>query len=305
MSRMTKVTMFSFSFAQLCVLRSLLNTLPLALPGRAAHFLLMREEYLKGKGKRIARPITQLSHSYHGGARRMWALDVKASAEGTCSLSTIVSLHAFCGGTGTSNLTANPASSLVQWGKRITMVATGIQSPGIHVLFGLDRQNVRRTLNDYLCGRWSSEQVAHDATGILNQRTAGGSALCLLPSSINARDIAKASVLATSGIRRPELAWENTSCCLLLLADSQEEEYNRKHVSAQVYKGGMDIVQRILTFIARLTRFCLQSLHHRYVTWTTPGSTQWLQVWAMAHVSFDKGGSRDIFRFLARLLNGD
>jgi putative transposase len=38
----------------------------------------------------------------------------------------------------------------------------------------------------------------------------------------------------------------------------------------------MDTVQRILTFITRLTRFCLQSLHHRYVTWTTPGPTSLL-----------------------------
>ena len=38
----------------------------------------------------------------------------------------------------------------------------------------------------------------------------------------------------------------------------------------------MDNVQRILTFITRLTRFCLQSLHHRYVTWTTPGPTSLL-----------------------------
>src|SRR5215471_12323948 len=35
----------------------------------------------------------------------------------------------------------------------------------------------------------------------------------------------------------------------------------------------MDTVQRILTFITRLTRLCLQSLHHRYVTWTKPNTT--------------------------------
>jgi hypothetical protein len=84
------------------------------------------------------------------------------------------------------------------------------------------------------------------------------------------------AVLATCGIRRPELACENTSCCLLLLADSREEEYNRKHASAHLYTWGMDTVQRILTFITRLTRFCLQSLHHRYVTWTIPGPTSLL-----------------------------
>ena len=36
-------------------------------------------------------------------------------------------------------------------------------------------------------------------------------------------------VLATCGIRRPELGCENTSFCLLFLADSPEEEYNLKH----------------------------------------------------------------------------
>jgi hypothetical protein len=86
----------------------------------------------------------------------------------------------------------------------------------------------------------------------------------------------KKAVLATCGIRRPELACENTSCCLLLLADSREEAYHLKHASAHLDKGGMDTVQRILTFITRLTRFCLQSLHHRYITWTTPGPTSLL-----------------------------
>ncbi len=35
-------------------------------------------------------------------------------------------------------------------------------------------------------------------------------------------------------------------------------------------------MQRILTFITKLTHYCLQSLHHRYVTWTTPGPTSLL-----------------------------
>jgi MinD-like ATPase involved in chromosome partitioning or flagellar assembly len=72
------------------------------------------------------------------------------------------------------------------------MVDAGIQSPGIHVLFGLDQQNVGRTLNDHLYGHFSIAWVAHDVTSLLNQWTAEGSALCLLPSSINARDSAKA-----------------------------------------------------------------------------------------------------------------
>ncbi len=38
----------------------------------------------------------------------------------------------------------------------------------------------------------------------------------------------------------------------------------------------MDTVHRILTIIMRLTRFCLRSLHHRFVAWTTPDTTSLL-----------------------------
>jgi len=38
----------------------------------------------------------------------------------------------------------------------------------------------------------------------------------------------------------------------------------------------MDTVQRILTFVTCLTRLCLRSLHHRYVTWTKPDTTSLL-----------------------------
>jgi putative transposase len=38
----------------------------------------------------------------------------------------------------------------------------------------------------------------------------------------------------------------------------------------------MDTVQRILTFVTCLTRLCLRSLHHRFVTWTKPNTTSLL-----------------------------
>jgi hypothetical protein len=38
----------------------------------------------------------------------------------------------------------------------------------------------------------------------------------------------------------------------------------------------MDTVQRIVTFVTCLTRLCLRSLHHRYVTWTKPDTTSLL-----------------------------
>jgi MinD-like ATPase involved in chromosome partitioning or flagellar assembly len=105
-------------------------------------------------------------------------------------MSTIVSLHSFRGGTGKSNLTANLACSMVQRGKPVAIVDADVQSPGLHVLFGLDAGNMGYTLNDYLYGHCPIEEVAHVVSGQLSQQAAGG-ALYLLPSRMAAGDIAK------------------------------------------------------------------------------------------------------------------
>ena len=106
-------------------------------------------------------------------------------------MSTIVSVHSYRGGTGKSNLTANLASCVVQQGKRAAMVDTDIQSPGLHVLFGMDRQTSGLTLNDYLFGRCRIEQAAHDVTATLNSTAAPGGKLYLIPSSIKAGEITR------------------------------------------------------------------------------------------------------------------
>ena len=83
-------------------------------------------------------------------------------------------------------------------------------------------------------------------------------------------------VLATCGIRPPFEASEKTQSRLLLLGDSEEEEYNLKHSSAHLHKGVTYTVHGIHTCIKRLTGLCLQSLHYRFVTWTKPGTTSLL-----------------------------
>jgi putative transposase len=80
-------------------------------------------------------------------------------------------------------------------------------------------------------------------------------------------------VLATCGIRSPVGAFEKAQSRLLLLADSEEEEYNRNRSLTYLHKGVTYTVLGILTCIRRLTGFCLQSLHHRFVVWTKPGPT--------------------------------
>jgi MinD-like ATPase involved in chromosome partitioning or flagellar assembly len=73
----------------------------------------------------------------------------------------IVSIHSFRGGTGKSNLAANVGALLAKQGKRVGIVDTDIQSPGIHVLFGLTEETMTKSLNDFLWGKASIEEAAY------------------------------------------------------------------------------------------------------------------------------------------------
>ncbi len=102
-------------------------------------------------------------------------------------MSQIISVHSFRGGTGKSNTTANIAAVLASQGQRVGVVDTDIQSPGIHILFGLAGASIDYSLNDYLWGRCPIEQAAHDVTSILEGDTMGK--LYLIPSSVRADEI--------------------------------------------------------------------------------------------------------------------
>ena len=101
----------------------------------------------------------------------------------------IISIHSFRGGTGKSNMAANVATLLAAGGQRIGVVDTDIQSPGIHVLFGMTRETVTRSLNDYLWGRCEIGKAAYDVTPRLDEGLAGR--VFLIPSSSNPSDIAR------------------------------------------------------------------------------------------------------------------
>ena len=75
-------------------------------------------------------------------------------------MSTIIAIHSFRGGTGKSNITANVAALLAVGGRRVGVIDTDIQSPGIHVLFGLDEEHMNYALNDYLWGTCTITQAA-------------------------------------------------------------------------------------------------------------------------------------------------
>ncbi|KAB8330734.1 MinD/ParA family protein [Scytonema tolypothrichoides VB-61278] len=109
-------------------------------------------------------------------------------------MSKVVSIHSFRGGTGKSNVTANLATIIARSGQRVGIVDTDIQSPGIHVLFGLNEEKIGYTLNDYLWGRCAIENAAYDVTPLLkmSHKNAGmRGSIYLIPSSIKTGEISR------------------------------------------------------------------------------------------------------------------
>ncbi len=100
-------------------------------------------------------------------------------------MSKIISIHSYRGGTGKSNITANIAWMLTMKGKRVAVVDTDIQSPGIHIIFNVKQDARSYSLNDFLWRKCKIEEAAVEIKG------AGEGALFLVPSSTNAGDIAR------------------------------------------------------------------------------------------------------------------
>jgi MinD-like ATPase involved in chromosome partitioning or flagellar assembly len=98
----------------------------------------------------------------------------------------IISVHSFRGGTGKSNTAANVAAVLAAQNERVGVIDTDIQSPGIHILFGLRGHEIQASLNDYLWHGRNIKDVAQDVT------PAGHSGrIFLVPSSTQPGEITR------------------------------------------------------------------------------------------------------------------
>lgn len=110
-------------------------------------------------------------------------------------MSKIISVHSFRGGTGKSNLTANMAATAAEQGLKVGVVDTDIQSPGIHVIFGMDEGKITLSLNDYLWGKCGIADAAYDVAPTLVKQNphfeAKGGSISFIPSSIRAGEIAR------------------------------------------------------------------------------------------------------------------
>jgi MinD-like ATPase involved in chromosome partitioning or flagellar assembly len=103
-------------------------------------------------------------------------------------LATIVSIHSFRGGTGKSNTTANLAAILALSGRRVAVIDADIQSPGIHVLFGVAGADIEGSLNDFLFGEREIADVALDVTDGAGE---AGGRVFLIPSSMQPGEITR------------------------------------------------------------------------------------------------------------------
>jgi septum site-determining protein MinD len=106
-------------------------------------------------------------------------------------MSKIIAVHSFRGGTGKSNTAANLATIMASQGLRVGVIDTDIQSPGIHVLFGLSTHDIHYTLNDYLWGTCNIESAAYDVTPKPKEDETFPGKIFLVPSSSRLADIAR------------------------------------------------------------------------------------------------------------------
>ncbi len=102
----------------------------------------------------------------------------------------IISLHSFRGGTGKSNITANLSYLLAKRGRSVAVLDTDIQSPGVHLIFGLDQDRITYTLSDAVLGKCDIEEAVYDLGQELELAPDEGR-VCLLPSSMAIDDISR------------------------------------------------------------------------------------------------------------------
>ncbi len=101
----------------------------------------------------------------------------------------IVSIHSYRGGTGKSNITANIAACALDMGKKVAVLDTDLQSPGIHVIFGYDQSRIKLTLVDFLYGKCTISETAYDVTDKINPDSGGK--CYLVPASMTTRAISR------------------------------------------------------------------------------------------------------------------
>jgi MinD-like ATPase involved in chromosome partitioning or flagellar assembly len=102
----------------------------------------------------------------------------------------IVAVHSYRGGTGKSNIAANLAYLLAKRGQRVAVLDTDIQSPGVHLIFGIEPARIVHTLSDFVFGKCDLAETVYDVDHNGRMGASAGK-LYLLPSSMAVDDISR------------------------------------------------------------------------------------------------------------------
>jgi septum site-determining protein MinD len=107
-----------------------------------------------------------------------------ATGDRSQRMSRIVSIHSYRGGTGKSNISANLAYLAARAGKRVAVLDSDLQAPGVHLLFGFDTDRMPHTLSDFFFNRCGLEDAAYNLKGLAELENIDGS-IFLLPSRMS------------------------------------------------------------------------------------------------------------------------
>jgi len=99
-----------------------------------------------------------------------------------------VVIHSFKGGPGKSTITANLATSLALKGKSVGMLDLDLAGPGLHVIFELNKEEIKYTLNDVFLMKCSPMDTVIDLTERLGLKQGS---LKFIPASYKAEDIVR------------------------------------------------------------------------------------------------------------------
>jgi septum site-determining protein MinD len=75
-----------------------------------------------------------------------------------------IAIQSYRGGAGKSNLAANLAVALADMKKRVAVLDADVASPGVHVIFGVEKERIAQGLGDVLQGRCDLEDAAYDVS---------------------------------------------------------------------------------------------------------------------------------------------
>ena len=108
----------------------------------------------------------------------------------------VIAVHSFKGGTGKTTLSANLAATLAMR-YRVGVMDLDLSGPGLHVLFGVKRGEIKSTLTDIFLGDASPDNVVIDLTRRLG---ISGGGLYFCPASNRVEDMLR---LLKAGLEVP------------------------------------------------------------------------------------------------------